>query len=758
MWRKFFFWVGLPVLGLLAIFSAWVFFVSEGLTGERHLRGAIGQSPQPSARVSERSTRQQSLASPAVRETSRQILFGDLHVHTTYSADAFIFSLPLLQGEGAHPPADACDFARYCAELDFWSINDHAEFLTPWQWDETRSAIRECNAVATDAKNPDLVSFLGWEWTQSAPVGMASEDKPHYGHKNVILLDTEEGRVPVRPIGDGSADAFDNSEVPSLAWNLLRAGMTIGDTPGNLRPYLDFNRYTADVRDLEACPANVPVRDLPPDCLEGAADPATLFEKLDDWGFESLVIPHGTAWGIHAPPRASLADQLTPGGHDPARQRLFEVYSGHGNSEVWADLQDTVLASDGTLRCAPPTDNYLPCCWRAGEIIEARCQDVSAQVCEDRTARARQAFVDSSPGPKAFGVVAGSTPDDWLECGQLAGSFLPALDYRPAMSAQYGLAVRRPESGPAAGAFRYGLIASSDNHKARPGAGYKELARKSFGDAYGLRQDWLNWLSSEPQEPAVEPLSAEQVRFDITRLDPGTERNASYYYTAGLVAVHADSRERTAIWEALQKRRTYATSGPRILLWFDLLNGPDGPASMGSEVETGQPPRFRVQAAGSFVQQPGCPDSTKERLSPERLERLCRGECYHPSDQRLPITGIEVVRIRPQQSADEAFADLIEDPWRTFPCPPDEQTCQVEFEDPEYTGEREFLYYVRALQTPTPTVNGDPMQCERDAQGRCLRAEFCPAGGPNFDPSDECLSPASERAWSSPIWLLPPTA
>ena len=410
MWRKLFLWVGLPVLGLLAIFSAWVFFVSEGFTGERHLRGAIGQSPQPSARVNERRTRQQSLAGPAVRETSRQILFGDLHVHTTYSADAFIFSLPLLQGEGAHPPADACDFARYCAELDFWSINDHAEFLTPWQWDETRSAIRECNAVATDAKNPDLVSFLGWEWTQSAPLGMADEDKPHYGHKNVILLDTEEGRVPVRPIGDGSAAAFNDSEVPSVAWSLLRTAMSLGDTPGNLRPYLDFNRYTADVRDLEACPADVPVRDLPANCLEGAADPATLFEKLDDWGFESLVIPHGTAWGIHAPPRASLADQLTPGGHDPARQRLFEVYSGHGNSEVWADLQDTVLAPDGTLACAPPTENYLPCCWRAGEIIEARCQNVSAQVCEDRTVRARQAFVDSSPGPKAFGVVGGSTP------------------------------------------------------------------------------------------------------------------------------------------------------------------------------------------------------------------------------------------------------------------------------------------------------------------------------------------------------------
>ena len=54
-------------------------------------------------------------------DDGRSILFGDLHVHTSYSQDGFLFSLPLLGGDGAHPPNDACDFARHCANLDFYA-------------------------------------------------------------------------------------------------------------------------------------------------------------------------------------------------------------------------------------------------------------------------------------------------------------------------------------------------------------------------------------------------------------------------------------------------------------------------------------------------------------------------------------------------------------------------------------------------------------------------------------------------------------
>ena len=709
-------------------------------SGEHVGPGDVTPVPVPPEIASNQARRQsqarQAVAGRGAEPGSTQILFGDLHVHTTFSPDAFLMSLPMMGGSGIHPPADACDFARYCADLDFWSVTDHAEGVSPQHWRETIDSIRQCNAVSGDPENPDLVSFLGWEWTQ---VGSTPAD--HFGHKNVVLLDTDDARVPLRPIAAPRPE-FRVALLPPIArvfFPLLHFDKR--------QMYFDYMTYGEEMRAVPECPKGVPTTQLPADCHEVAATPHELFEKLDTWGFPHLVIPHGTSWGLMTPDGFSLARPLAEGQHDPDQERLFEIYSGHGSAEVYRDWP----TPEGGM-CPAPQDDYLPCCWRAGEIIRERCQAAGLGDCEDRVRDARANYVAAgSAGPR---TIPGVKVADWLDCDQCEDCFNAAYSHRPGGSAQAALAMTRAAPDGAPQRYRFGMIGSSDTHDARGGNGFKEFARVENTEA-PTRPAFMNRFLSDTRDPV--PRSEKVILSEVPLAQRRyVERGASFFLTGGVVAAYATGRDRHSLWDAFQSRNVYATSGERILLWFDLLNAPDGTRPMGSEV-VGQTavPRFRVAAAGSFEQKPGCPKHVREALGPKRLEEICLNECYFPGDERRAITRIEVVRIRAQTSLDESLASLIEDPWRVFPCPADGAGCNVEFEDPAYGGEgREVIYYVRAIQEPTPAVNAGGLRCRRDAAGDCVEVDPC-YGDDRTPHSDDCLSPNEEHAWSSPIFIRP---
>jgi hypothetical protein len=674
-------------------------------------------------------------------EPPKRILFGDLHVHTTYSIDAFVYSLPFLGGEGAHPPADACDFARYCSSLDFFSLNDHAEALTPERWQRTKESIRECNARAGPGE-PDLVAFTGWEWTQVGPT-----PETHYGHKNIIFPGLEDDELPARPIT--SLDARVMQQTPS-PWALRGIRLL-----GRLAPdgYGDFFWWIGRLARFPDCPASVDTRELPADCRENAPTPVELFAKLDQWGFDTLVIPHGLGWGIHSPIGARIDNQLLGANYAPQRQRLIETYSGHGNSEEYRPWSSVDFDPQGNPICPEPTTDFLPCCWRAGEIMRSRCGDLPTEVCEARVEEATRLALQANTSPHL--VFADASTEDWLDCDQCRDCFKPAFSLRTGESAQYSLAVSNFAEEENVRRFRWGFIASSDNHQGRPGTGYKQYARRRMTDARGSRTRWhdriLKPLVAGSQSDAQRPQAAQLEDRSLRGL-LDVERGASFLYPGGLVGVHAADRTRDSIWEALKRREVYGTSGPRILLWFDLLDG-GGAQPMGSEVALGDTPRFEVRAVGSFVQNPGCPPASIQGLRPERLERLCRGECYHPSDQRHRIAAIEVIRIRPQINPSEDVARLIEDPWRRFDCPADPSGCVVTFDDPDYVrARRDAVYYVRALQEATPAINAANYRTEFDSDGNAVK--ISPCYGDYRTPFDEdCLAPIQERAWSSPIFV-----
>jgi len=704
--------IGLALLLLALGYGASLVAGALGWLGRPEGPGVIAGGRLPDARIQERAAAQRRAAHAAGASAAKPILFGDLHVHSSVSMDAMWASLPAAGGEGTRPQADACDFARYCSALDFWSLTDHAETLTPRMWRDTLASLRECQARAGDPE-PDLVSFLGWEWTAPG------------GHRNVILRELDDAHVPARPIG---------AVEPRQPIGLLARLAMVSARPFDAR-LRDLARYMKEWEEAPRCPEGVSTRELPADCMESAAGPGALEAKLREWGHATLAIPHGTAAGSDAPAATDFAEQL-------AGAPLVEVYSGHGSSEEHRTWRPVLVMPDGTLNCPAPSPDYTAPCWRAGEIIRERCmaRGGAGNECATRAVQARRHFL-AAPDRLAELTVPRASEQEWLDAGQCRDCFLPAWYYRPLGSVQHLLAR----------GLRFGFIGGSASHTARPGNGYKELARRPLADFQRdgaertpppLPEDLPPARSTPPEEiHAPGPGEAGEARDD--------ERRASYFFTGGLVAVHAAARSRAEIWEALERREVYATSGPRILLWFELLNGPAGALPMGSALALHEVPRFRVRAVGSPVEQPGCPAPEAGGLDAARLAALCRGECHHPGEERRRITRIEVVRIHPQRSPSEPADEAIEDPWHIYGCPGGAEGCTVEFEDPEFlAGARDSVYYVRAIEEPSPAVNAKRLGCMRDETGACRQVDTKPANS-----ADDRLAQVEERAWSSPIFV-----
>jgi hypothetical protein len=527
----------------------------------------------------------------------------------------------------------------------------------------------------------------------------------------------------------------------------------------NRQRYYDWDRFIREIAGAPSCAEGIDVKDLPEDCVESAHTPQQLFGKLAQWGAQSLVIPHGTTWGFYTPPDASWEKQLRNAQHDPQRQALIEVFSGHGNSEEYRSWRP--LRADGG--CPEPRADYLPSCWRAGEIVRARCvaAGMGAEECTRRAAAARQHYADG--GLRGRAAIPGERAEDWLDAGQCRDCFLPAFNYRPANSVQSILALTNFDEPDGPRRFRFGFIASSDVHSGRPGTGYKEFARSEMADQTGPRDrrtyEFVNPPSGEPL-PESRPVDVAVTTGLRAFQTSEFERQNSFWLTGGLVAVHAEARTRDGVWDALVRKEVYGTSGDRILLWFDLLNPPGGgaPQPMGAEIAMSEAPRFEVRAVGAFRQQPGCPEYSLSALSPERIAQLCRGECYNPSDERKRIARIEIVRIRPRAEPGEPLEALIEDPWRRFECADAGDGCRVVFEDAEHaTAGRDGVYYARAIEEPSLAVNAANLRCEYDAEGNCLRMRPC-WGDFRTPASDECLDSNEERAWSSPIYVDWPQA
>lgn len=621
-----------------------------------------------SACVGERSTR--ALPATADRDAAvseakivsnpdRNAYFGDLHLHTKYSVDAYMFGARV-------SPSDAYRFARGEAllhpggyeiklagpQLDFLAVTDHSEYL----------------GIMPAMNDPD--SYLSQH--PIAQRMFSTIDRAEifaaYGAISRSLV----SGVPIDEIND--------QEIISAVWADTIAAADTFYQPGILTTFagfeyslgmdLDGDLMTPDIATLHR---NVIFRGAAPARAYSAldsTDPEDLWDWMDDLrggGIESLAIPHNSNIS------SGLAFQVerfsgAPVDPDYMRQRmrnepLVEITQVKGTSETHPMLS--------------PNDE-----WADFELYEVL---IPSQV-----------------------------------VGEIGGSYI-----REAL--RNGLAMTE---GQGVNPFQFGFIGSSDSH-----VGGGSFDEKGYWSKLG-RND-----ATAQQRGSVPPGNAQS--WQGVELDPRAQKWFSRWSAAGLTGVWAESNTREAIYDALRRKETFATSGPRMRVRFfagydyaeSLLDRPDmvaaayaGGVSMGGDLLSGTvSPGFLIWATSDPR---GAPLQRLQiikgwTVAGETFEAIYDVACSDglkpdATSHRCPNNQAEVDLSDCSTSADVGASEL-----------------KTLWHDPHYDAEQRAFYYVRVLENPT---------C------RWSTWDAVKAGTP---PNPDLPATLQERAWSSPIWLIP---
>ena len=241
-------------------------------------QATVDESAPPSEHVADVETPAVQQTTTAARPGERRALFGDLHIHTQLSFDAFIFgtrSTPdsaYEYAKGASIDHPAGFEMKLKTPLDFLGVTDHAMYMgmLPAMADPETQA----------GKHP-------------VSVGIQSATNPQE------RVDAFQAMFPyLRQQLEGEDDLLDPAVVRS-GWETTLAAAERHNAPGEFTTFVAYE-YTASGAERENLHRNVVFRDTAPDLPFSSMDssnPEDLWDWLDEQrqsGVEGLAIPHNS--------------------------------------------------------------------------------------------------------------------------------------------------------------------------------------------------------------------------------------------------------------------------------------------------------------------------------------------------------------------------------------------------------------------------------------------------------------------------------
>ena len=628
----------------------------------------------------------------------RNPYYGDLHVHTKYSFDAYVFGVTA-------SPDDAYRYAKGAAvkhplgyemklrePLDFYAVTDHGFYM---------GMIQAYADTSTDISQNDFAEpFHNLNRLDNLTVESAGERSN--------IFSSVLGATIIKPYPDwhpnllkayfsrntqGALRSFDY-DIHKSAWADVARSANEHNDPGNFTTFIGYEFTTST--DIEGGNLHRNVifesskASIRPWTRIDSINPEDLWtwqDRLREKGVDTISMPHNS---------------------NGSNGQMFEMESFKGNAldveyaekRMRNEPLVEITQVKGTSEAHPllsPDDE-----WADFEIMDVRV---------------------------------GSRPPTY---SKPSGSYVREAYLN-------GLTLEFTKQG---NPYKFGLIGSSDTHVVA-----SSLDESNYWSKVGL-------LDGDPENRGSVPLKEENVArleeymrafnqpISTVTLEQGEYANTGFtqWGASGLAAAWAEENTRESLFAAFRRKETFATTGPRISVRFF---GGYNLSSIDLNSES------LVSEAYSKGVTMGADLLNNDDQIPEFIVWALRDMNSAPLQRIQIIKGwIDMNSGRPKEKVfDVACSDGLEPDPITNRCPDNGARVNINdcsitsnvgsselktvWKDPEFKVDDKAFYYVRVLENPT------------------CRWSTWDAIKSGFKPREGLHETIQERAWSSPIWYIP---